>query len=216
MKQIIVAILILLVSGQVLSQSLNDKPQLSFILQGGLLFPGIDAWYFYNDLVSTPTTPEIATGIGMQYGPLVSMEGVDLSSSLEIAFGQLGTVDHSVGAKSAEMVIQRLPVILWFALEAETRLSPFVRVGAGICKTDIREIYTNTYYPSIRFHSWNFTWGYGTGLRYRCSSTLAVAIFIDNWITGGTIAQQNRWGRGVGFYAPYSDSPAGLSITVYL
>jgi hypothetical protein len=65
----------------------------------------------------------------------------------------------------------------------ESRLSPFVRVGVGISKTDFRETYSYNPNISIRFHDWAFTWGIGGRFNYSFSPQFDVALFLDDWIT---------------------------------
>lgn len=139
-----------------------------------------------------------------------------MSTSLEVGYGQVGITDHSLGTGKADMVQQRLPVMLWGTLETKNDLSPYLRIGSGISKTDFREIYTNTYVPSIRFHRWNFCWGIGAGLRYRYSEIFDIALFVDTWITEDKILEQNRWGDEIGTPGPESLVPAGLRVTWHL
>ena len=214
MKHFIIALLILLNTIPSSSQVADSAPKLALMARSGLLFPGATRWHFAGDVASTQTKPEILGGVGVQYGPVVTVEGVILIPSLELAFGELGTADHQILSGTAAMTIQRLPVMLWCTLEAESPLSPFVRIGSGVCMTDIQETYTSTFYPSSRFHRWNFVWGYGTGLRYRFSSAFALSIFVDNWVTDASVTAENSWGSEIGLTGPYADTPAGLSLTI--
>jgi hypothetical protein len=140
------------------------------------------------------------------------VEGLDVNTSIEVSFGRLKTHAHGSGLDRVEMEIQRLPLLLWFTLDSDNRLSPFARIAIGTCQTDFREEYGNSLYPSIRFHVWTFAWGYGTGLRYRCSDKLDLIAFTENWITESKILTQNFWNQQRGISAPYGDNPVGLRI----
>jgi hypothetical protein len=213
MRHYVIASLMLFGTLRVLGQSVSTEPHFSIVSYGGLLFPGYINWSFQGGLYDIPTRPRISLGIGAQYGPLANVKGALVNASLEVGFGQMGAVGHGEGIDKAEMILQRLPMLLWLTIETDNALSPYARIGSGVCETDFRETYSDASYPSMRFHRWTFGWGYGTGLRYRWSEAFEIALFVENWITEEKITARNWSGYERGIDTPYGDSPVGLRIT---
>ncbi len=91
-----------------------------------------------------------------------------------------------------------------------------MRIGAGVSKTDFQELYSSTLGPSLRFHRWNFTWGLGGGLRYRFSTKIDGAVFVDGWITEDQIVDADSWGYEKGISGPYAMVASGFRVWVSL
>jgi opacity protein-like surface antigen len=214
MKYFILFIISIAFSSQLTAQDIKEEARFSLVVHGGLFFPGYTGWKFYN-MDYAPTRSEGMISIGVQYGAIARVRGTLLNLSLDVGYGQIGAVKQKQ-LNNAEMMIQRLPIIMWYTVETENIISPYVEIGSGVCRTDFRELYTNPHYPSVRFHHWNFCWGYAAGLRYRCSDKFDIALSVRHWVTEEKITEQNSWGDNAGINGPYGDSPAGLCVTIHL
>jgi len=211
----LIFVLICLNTLRATAQDSQSHPHISVEANVGLFFGGYTSWHFYADPQNTLTKPLASFGLGIQYGPIAEIEGALLNTSVEAAFGEMRTDEHYISSGEVEMRIQRIPVMLWLTIETDHVFTPYARVAAGALLTEFRETYADPFLPSTHIHSWNLSWGYGAGLRYRYSEVIDVAIYEDNWVTEEKISQTNAWGDERGITAPYGDHAVGLRHTLH-
>lgn len=173
-----------------LFQSRLEGQTFAISFNSGLTF-GIPSWTFYTENNSTPLKPGVSLTAGVQYGPLVTLHGASIYSSVEVAYGRTGTGKQRIKGSiirfaeenAAELEIRSIPIMVWLTLITDNILSPYIRFGAGLSRTDVRDEYFFSDGPTARFHQWDFTWGIGGGLNLKILDNLELALFLDDWIT---------------------------------
>ena len=193
MRRIAAALALILIARCAVAQS-NDEPPPHFavVFYPGLTF-GDTRWTFLQGDELVPVNPLPGIGAGLTYGPLFSFGGTHMFISAEIGYGGVGTGQHfnasdpvsplTESAKhTVEMNIRRLPIMTWMTLSTSGTISPYIRAGAGISKTDFSEQYSYPG-PSISLSDWGFVWGIGGGLDARLTENISLALFLDDWIT---------------------------------
>jgi hypothetical protein len=192
----------------------------SFVGFVGGASDGQKAWGFSiinlsGKLLTAPIRPGVGFGIGLEYGPIVRLQGALLIPSIEVSYGQ-ERAELNFERGTIEAGIQRLPILLWVKIISESNLSPFLRLGAGIAKTDYREVGYHDRGPNIRFHEWHFAWAFGTGLNYQLSRTIAGEFFFEDWISEQNIVGLNSIGYEDGLYGRFGILALGLRAIVSL
>jgi opacity protein-like surface antigen len=164
------------------NEELNPKLSVTTAIGGG--FSGLTAWIFHSrGEESVPMKPGVGFEVGLTYGPLVKLAGTNISASASIAYGESNTGKTHIGDSELEGGFQRLPIMVWAAMTTDERLSPFLRGGLGMAKTDYRERSTTGYVRNVRFHEWQFVWGLGGGVRFTTSDSFAIEAFLDAWVS---------------------------------
>lgn len=163
-------------------EGLNPKLSVTTAIGGG--FSGLTAWLFHSrEGESVAMKPGIGFEVGLMYGPLVKISGANISASASIAYGESNTGKTQIGNSVLEGGFQRLPIMAWVSMTTDERLSPFLRGGLGIAKTDYREQSTTGYVRNVRFHEWQFVWGLGGGVKFTTSDSFAIEAFLDAWVS---------------------------------
>ena len=177
-------------------KSLDAHFSVTTALGGG--WSGVKRWTFQSCDCAL-VKPGIGVGLGLEYGPVLQLEGALLIPSIEISFAE-ESASRSFPTGSIEGGRQRMPIMVWAKIISNQRLSPFLRVGAGIEKTDYRESSLARWGPTIRFHQWQFSWGLGGGLNYQVGSAIALELFVDDWVTEEDILAVNSFGDTDGIF----------------
>lgn len=217
---------LLLLSPALRAQEESSSKHFAIIFYGGAT-TGTTTWRFLSAKDRFPVYSHIAVSGGLMYGPVISALGSDVNISLEIGYGSIKTDESDIilqlpfsphyGQRYlAEMEIQRIPVMFWVTMISTTKLSPFIRVGAGMSKSDFRESYSFPEGPSFSFNRWAFTWGIGGGLNLNVSPTYSVGVFLDDWITSQDLLETLSSGIQNGLEAPFKLTIIGIKGMVRL
>lgn len=183
-------------------------PHFSIIGAVGAGWDGGRKWTF-ESYDYAPITPGMSFSVGLEYGPLVRLAGALVAPSVELSFGE-ERASQSFPAGLVTGGIQRMPIMLWVRVMSETELSPFLRIGAGVAKTDFREDASSRRGATIRFHEWHFSWGFGGGLNYQIADRISTELFIDVWESEADILGPNSRGRQDGIFDRYGLQAFGL------
>jgi hypothetical protein len=184
---------------------------------------GSTSWWFIDPNESFSVYPRPALGAGIHFGPFCEAYGAQLSASFEVAYGSIGSgIQDISGQKTPEygpeplyasIEIRRTPLMLWLTIMSQSRLSPYVRFGAGTAQSQFREDYSSQIGPSLSFERWSFCWGLGGGLRFAVDSSYDISLFLDDWITQQDLLEQLPNGTYNGLHAPFKLSVLGLKVT---
>lgn len=204
------------------------SPNLYFTFAPGLSFGPVN-WNFMDDRTDNKyhVNSLLAFSAGIQYGPVLKIDGAVLYSSLEMGFGTLKTKSCEIVPISdtrrdekeyyANLEIQRIPVMFWMTITTEMKLSPFVRFGAGASNTGFKEVYTYERGPSVQFRKWAFTWGIGGGVRLTTSDESELALFLDDWITNAELVGKSSTNlRSNGPGTPFKMTVVGIRAVIHL
>ena len=211
MRITIHSVLLLTVPLLLHAQERPNQPTLSVIIDGGIGWNGPARWDFPRG-GDAPIVPGPSLGLGLQYGPIMQFFGTQVISSFEVGYAEQKAVRSS---SSGETVygVQRFPVLGGLTVIAETRLSPFIKIGAGAAKTDFRELLPQHNITNIRFHEWRFAWSFGSGINYAVDSTLSLGIYTDVWWSEQDITGLDDGGAERGIFGRYALQTYGLRLT---
>jgi len=184
-----------------IAEAQGTSPNLSFIFAPGLSF-GPVGWIFMDDKSDREyhVNSMLSFSAGIQYGPVWKIDGAVFYSSLEVSFGNLKTKPCNIKPKSgilgeeylANLEIDRIPAMFWMTITTDTKLSPFIRVGAGVSNTGFKEVYSYEVGPTVQFHKWAFTWGIGGGIGIKTYGNLELALYLDDWVTNSELVGKSH------------------------
>jgi hypothetical protein len=214
--------------GHSFAKAQTASSHIDFTFAPGLSFGHVN-WNFMDDRTDNKyhVNSLLAFSAGMQYGPVLKIDGAVLYSSLEMGFGTLKTKSCEIVPISyprrdekeyyANLEIQRIPVMFWMTITTEMKLSPFVRFGAGISNTGFKEVYSYQDGPTVQFHKWAFTWGIGGGVRLTTSDESELALFLDDWITNAELVGKSSTNlRQNGPGTPFKMTVVGIRVVMHL
>jgi opacity protein-like surface antigen len=179
-------------------------------------------WSFTHGSQQVPVRSRLSYGFGLVYGPIVSFENLFIHVSLETGYGETSTDEidnyssdlyiHSYSPSySAQMVLQRRPVMMWLTFISDGRITPYIRAGGGISQTRFQEKYAYPEGPSVDVKSWNFTWGIGGGILGRISDHVAIGLYLDDWVTTTDLTDRSSGSNiSVGILAPIKLTTLGI------
>ena len=180
----------------------------SIVVAAGAGWDGGKTWTF-ESCDCAPINPGMSIGVGLEYGPLIRVGGALVMPSIEISFGE-ERASQSFPTGTIRAGVQRMPIMFWTKVIAETNLSPFLRVGAGLARTDFREDASARNGATIRFHEWGFSWGAGAGLNYQLTGGISAELFVDYWSSEKPILGVNSSGNPDGISHRYALQAFGI------
>ena len=191
----ILAVLSLLSMSNINAQQRLTEKHFGLVGHLGLGWDGRSQWQF-NSLGSgslSPLKKGLSFGGGIEYGPLTSIRGANLMTSLEVGYSQESSSKDLAGGK-AESKLRRIPVMAWAKLISEGEFSPFVRLGVGVARTEFGETASLLPGQEFDFAKWHFSWGAGAGLNYQITQQTAFELFLDSWMSEADIMGTNASG----------------------
>ena len=218
-----VAASMILTSLATLGQTSSTEASFSVSVRTGLSFSNSTNWNFRvisASAIDDLMRPGPAVSLGLDYGPFLSLAGLDLRISAETGYGS--SAPHSLVSQysSIEGGIEQVPVILSLILSEDARFSPFVQIGCGVCRTDYRYFYTVYGQPlasyRVRFHIWQFAWSGGAGLKYQLTRTFAAILMVGATFTLADLEQSQRPNLPDGLPGPVGLISTCVGITVDL
>jgi hypothetical protein len=153
--------------------------------------------------------------VGLQYDPKLNLAGTSIMFSTEAGFGQLAGANESPSGTN-RIVVRRMPIMVWTKVTANAGLSPFIRAGAGVARTDLRETFyaPNVESSPISVQQWHFVWGVGGGLGYRVDPMWEIQIYCDTWVSEKPVTQTVQPYGEFGIEDWYMFVPVGLRVAI--
>jgi hypothetical protein len=170
----------------------HRNPSFSIVGAVGQSFSNWQDWHF-GGVISLgsedkPIHPGLALSGGLQYGPIFELQGVHFLISLESGYTELSPSRLIGSSFTLEGGLRRVPIMIWGKVVSETPLSPFVRLGTGVARTEFWNIFSPDDGKSTRIHRWQYCWGVGAGLNYQISDLIALELYSDGWVTEDDLA----------------------------
>ena len=138
----------------------HDNASFTFVGAVGQSFSSWQDWHF-GGVISlgskdNPIHPGLALSGGLQYGPLVELQGIHFLISLESGYTELSPSKLVASSFTFDGGLRRIPIMIWGKVISKTPLSPFVRLGTGVARTEFWNIFTPDGGNSTRIHRWQF------------------------------------------------------------
>ena len=163
------------------SQSNPSRKNFSVVISSGTSLNDPIAYYFYGQTEAKYINPGYAGSAALEYGPFDIVELTQLFLSLSVGYTKVSTTEYEINdyRSTAKLSIETFPILLWWRVQTNTTLSPFVEVGIGISKLNFIEQYSSKRINSTSFNYWALGYGFGAGLNYKISNNIEIALVLQ-------------------------------------
>jgi opacity protein-like surface antigen len=186
----------------------HRDPRVSITLALGMESFNTSRLSFTGGLEST-VRPGIAGRFAVKYGPILQFAGIQISPELSLSLSER-RARATTATATFRYALQRVPLMVSLEAIAQTRFSPFVRVGLGTARTDFLYDTPSAPTSSFRFHDWQQCWELTGGINYSLSSSLEVTFSITGFEVITDLTGENGEGREM--WLPGSSSLGSTSI----
>lgn len=135
--------------------------------------------------------PRYAVQAGVEYGPVYSLLGTNLSLMIDVAQGKGATKAFRSSNDSIRITgyFDRTPVLFWMKMRANTDISPYLQFGIGSANTRLANHVNVPSTVAFDFSEWQLCFGYGGGMSYQYNESLSMEIFGHGWFTVTDLVQ---------------------------
>jgi len=128
------------------AQSNDEQSRLSLSAGVGTFPAFLGTRYEFSEaLIESYINTTIFGTVGISYAKVFSPLGMSVDVSIDAFYGQVSTPQVNPFGLTARMNNEVLFLGLWTKMKVEGALAPFIRMGAGILKSDLREEYSSAW-----------------------------------------------------------------------
>lgn len=210
-------LIMVLFAFNVYSQS-NNQYLIVVVGKAGIMFPGISSWIFTKDYSRSfadkhyTIYPGYYFGLGIESRDLIAIENLRLYFGLDVSYGKSSSGEVNFLSGPSEFEITSLPIMFWTILKSKGIIVPFVKIGLGAERSQLKETYDLNPHYNFDIKDWFFSWGIGAGVDFNYLDKIKLTLFVEGIIKESGLHEVLPDGREIYYNIRNGSTYSGIQI----